>query len=128
MPPSMRKQTAANKRRNIRDDLCTQQRRHALHLLRQQKRTSTIVSNTGISKTTLHRIRTALKSNSHSKIEQLLNPAKHRAGQKAVIGTEESKLIVEHMTRASDRGFAVNVATAKHIMGSIANEERSGFE
>ncbi|KAI0565329.1 hypothetical protein FGB62_19g026 [Gracilaria domingensis] len=127
MPLSMRRQTALQKRRVQRDTLREHQRNHVLHLFRKQAGTSTILTQTRISKTTLHRLRVAVSTNNQVKLEKLLNPSINSAGRKPILGEDENALVVAHMEPASEGGFAVNVVTAKHIMGQVANDGRKPF-
>lgn len=127
MPLSMRRQTALEKKRQLRDATARDERMKAVAVLRSGGTVPAAMRASGVKKMTCRRLHKAVKYQDDESLSKLLNPANNRAGRRRVIAKDESEMIKERIRFAASRGFAFDVDTLKGVMGEIASDGRPGF-
>ncbi|KAI0556562.1 hypothetical protein FGB62_540g01 [Gracilaria domingensis] len=122
----MRKQTSDYKNRSERMRDQALARSEALRLLNSKRNIRDVARVTGVSKSTVHRIKKAAAEND-TKLQHLLSTDIH-PGPSFTLTNEECDMINTRLITAAERGFAVDHYTFKHVLSRIAADDRKGFK
>lgn len=121
MPPTMRRLTILENQRSERDDQTATARMQALSLMKKQDLSLLRISSlSGVPYTTCHRLKSFYMSGNGSKIKQLLDPGRFRAGGKPHLSPEQENIISERLIFAGRRGFASDVNDLRSLMAQTA--------
>lgn len=128
MPPSIRAQAAAAKRRETRDNQIAKDRATAVQMLRSGAAVAEVVKLTPVKRTTADRIKQCIDKKDSEGLQKLLSPHENRAGRPAVLSPIENKMMRESMVKGAERGFAFSTQTALNLMADIASDGRDGYD
>ena len=120
MPPSMRAQTLANKRRINKRKEGRASRAQLLYLMQEGKSAFQASKKTGVSRTTATKSKAAYDRSSRDELQKLLDPENNHAGRKTVLSQCEEKLVIERTLHAAKHGFAVENSIMSTVHARIA--------
>ena len=107
MAPSMRRRTAMEEKRKVRDKSEEQRRKKAAEALKNEDTMSAAAARyTGMSRKTCTIIKFAIERDDTDILQRLLDPIKNRAGRRPTITKEEDQMIKEKIKAAAERAFA----------------------
>lgn len=124
MPPSMQVQAQKYVERRQKYAAEKERRQRVVTELRDGQLTPAGISKlTGVSRTTVRRIKEAVENHSKETLQKLLNPAEHHPGRRAVINDSESSVIVQKLDHiVKNKRSNVTVDSIRSIMGQIARQ------
>ena len=127
----MRIQRRENLNRERRDRDLARRREFVAECYKQgSKRTvRDLASSTTLSIGIVHKIKKAVEQDEKEALRRLLDPANNRRGRRTVLTKDEESLMSQAFQRFGATGRAIGEASAKEIMGNIANDGRiPGFK
>ncbi len=81
-----------------------------------------------MSKTVVNRISMCFSRNNEEGLQKLINPSVHTRGAPTILTPEEETMIVERLSFAIKRGFAVGKDILVSIMAQIASDSRKTWK
>lgn len=78
---------------------------------------------TGVDKSVVSKLKTALSNKDHAALDRILDASKRR-GAPSVLSAEEEAMVVKKCIFAARRGFALDDANLKTVMSRIAKDDR----
>ena len=108
MPPSMRAQALAHKRKIARRKEEAARREKVFSLLKQGDSALKASGKAGVSRSTATRIKKAWQRSNREELQKLLNPEQDHPGRKPVLSPHTEQLVVNRTVYAARHGFAVD--------------------